>query len=413
METEHRAPSARDHAAAHAEFTSDPDRASSARSGRGKTPVRDLLQRIHREVSFAQAVLVSTMPRGGVQVIGPDYADDGIVRGLSRLVDGQDRVTWSALLTGKPAVSAELWPSRELTGSEFESAVLRPSGLGDQLAVPMADVLLPGYQGALVLFREASAQPFTAADGERVAALGKDIEKQLHRSPAPSGPMPHELATPMIAFGPGGQVLYPADGEQALAGLSGRLRSQLEQVVRKALDKRGTDAGGKRVVIPDDRGDLWAFRVRRVESYPALTGPAGLSADMPVVFVTHQPAPADFAAVTAEDVAADDEVARLVPAVRFMYDEHRNGPTLEVIAKHVHLSPFHFHRRFTELLGLTPKHYLFDCQIDTAKRQLVAGIELAEIARHCGFAHQSHFTSRFKQATGLTPTRWRKLAQAK
>jgi AraC family transcriptional regulator len=34
-----------------------------------------------------------------------------------------------------------------------------------------------------------------------------------------------------------------------------------------------------------------------------------------------------------------------------------------------------------------------------------------DIASSCGFAHQSHFTSRFKQATGLTPTRWRKLVQ--
>jgi AraC family transcriptional regulator len=38
---------------------------------------------------------------------------------------------------------------------------------------------------------------------------------------------------------------------------------------------------------------------------------------------------------------------------------------------------------------------------------------LAEIATACGFAHQSHFTSRFKQATGLTPTRWRRFAQEK
>jgi AraC family transcriptional regulator len=35
--------------------------------------------------------------------------------------------------------------------------------------------------------------------------------------------------------------------------------------------------------------------------------------------------------------------------------------------------------------------------------------DLAVIARDCGFAHQSHFTSRFKQATGLTPTKWRRM----
>jgi AraC family transcriptional regulator len=36
--------------------------------------------------------------------------------------------------------------------------------------------------------------------------------------------------------------------------------------------------------------------------------------------------------------------------------------------------------------------------------------DLIDIAADCGFAHQSHFTSRFKQATGLTPTKWRRQA---
>ena len=65
-----------------------------------------------------------------------------------------------------------------------------------------------------------------------------------------------------------------------------------------------------------------------------------------------------------------------------------------------------------ELLGLTPKQFLLECQINQAKHDLLArDKELAQIAKDCGFAHQSHFTSRFKQATGLTPTRWRRMAQ--
>jgi AraC family transcriptional regulator len=104
-------------------------------------------------------------------------------------------------------------------------------------------------------------------------------------------------------------------------------------------------------------------------------------------------------------------MARLIPAMQFMQQEFQRGPTLNEIARTVHLSPFHFHRRFTELLGITPKHFLLECQISLAKQQLVSGSkDLVEIASACGFAHQSHFTSRFKQATGLTPTRWRRLA---
>jgi AraC-like DNA-binding protein len=97
--------------------------------------------------------------------------------------------------------------------------------------------------------------------------------------------------------------------------------------------------------------------------------------------------------------------------MKFMRDNFRRGPTLTEIARTVHLSPFHFHRRFTELFGITPKHFMLDCQIEQAKTELLAREkDLADIARQCGFAHQSHFTSRFKQATGLTPTRWRRMA---
>ena len=129
------------------------------------------------------------------------------------------------------------------------------------------------------------------------------------------------------------------------------------------------------------------------------------------MFVCLQPTCPEWSTLRSGDFTADPEMSRLIPALRFMAAEFHRGPTLGEIAKTVHLSPFHFHRRFTELLGLTPKHFMLECQIYDAKGELVAGEkELAKIASDCGFAHQSHFTSRFKQATGLTPTRWRRMA---
>ena len=114
------------------------------------------------------------------------------------------------------------------------------------------------------------------------------------------------------------------------------------------------------------------------------------------------------------DLQADPEITRLLPTLKFMQQEFQRGPTLNEIAAKAHLSPFHFHRRFTEQLGLTPKHFLLSCQIHHARKLLMERkTPLAEIAAICGFAHQSHFTSRFKQATGYTPTRWRKMALAR
>src|SRR2546422_1069927 len=70
---------------------------------------------------------------------------------------------------------------------------------------------------------------------------------------------------------------------------------------------------------------------------------------------------------------ADAERPRLIPALRFMQQEFHRGPTLVDIARTVELSPFHFHRRFSELLGLTPKQFLLDCQIHLAKADLLSG----------------------------------------
>jgi AraC-like DNA-binding protein len=160
-----------------------------------------------------------------------------------------------------------------------------------------------------------------------------------------------------------------------------------------------------RVPLADSRGDLWNFRVVTHRTYPAL-------ADGPIVFFCLSPACCDWTILRPGDFQADNELSRLIPALKFMREEFHRGPTLVEIAKTVHLSPFHFHRRFTELLGITPKHFLLDCQIMQAKVDLLEGKkDLVKIATDCGFAHQSHFTSRFKQATGLTPTRWRRMAQ--
>jgi AraC-like DNA-binding protein len=190
-----------------------------------------------------------------------------------------------------------------------------------------------------------------------------------------------------------------------LSSLDERLVEQLQQDARHRLQRLGNEsASSDRVSIADARGQLWVFRAAAYRSYPAL-------ASGPVVFYCLLPGYCDWISLRANDFSADSEITRLVPAMQFMSENFRRGPTLGEIAKHVHLSPFHFHRRFTELLGITPKHFLLECQIYHTKRLLFGReTELAEISKVCGFAHQSHFTSRFKQYSGLTPTRWRKMA---
>lgn len=100
---------------------------------------------------------------------------------------------------------------------------------------------------------------------------------------------------------------------------------------------------------------------------------------------------------------------RLAPAAAYIRENFRGSPDLHELAKTVNLSIFHFHRSFKRAFGEPPKHMITRLQIAEAKK-LLAETEtpLADLAKQLGFAHQSHFTSRFRQITGTTPSRYRR-----
>ena len=52
------------------------------------------------------------------------------------------------------------------------------------------------------------------------------------------------------------------------------------------------------------------------------------------------------------------DYARIADAIRFIASQVARQPTLDEIAAHVHLSPFHFQRLFSRWAGVTPKRYL-------------------------------------------------------
>jgi AraC family transcriptional regulator len=99
-------------------------------------------------------------------------------------------------------------------------------------------------------------------------------------------------------------------------------------------------------------------------------------------------------------------VRRLNKAAALIRASLHRRPRLPELAAAAGLSVFHFHRLFKRHFGETPLQMVARLQIDLAKRLLRRGVPLREVARRCGFSHQSHMTVRFRQATGTTPTRW-------
>ena len=61
------------------------------------------------------------------------------------------------------------------------------------------------------------------------------------------------------------------------------------------------------------------------------------------------------------------DYARIADAIRFIASQVARQPTLDEIAAHVHLSPFHFQRLFSRWAGVTPKRYLQVLTLERAK----------------------------------------------
>ena len=379
------------------------------KSAKGESlPYRQIFDAIERIIPSSQVLLVSTLPRGGTQIVQPSNCPEILVKGYNRDLHVEDRLTWQAILSGRPVRGLTAWGTGEYEGSRYVQELLEPAGLRHAAAASLKAPVLSGYPGAIHLYRKLGDQPFSEGELEQLAEIAaqldegiEEVRQQRHPSEAEETPWSHYGAVRQLAFDGRGKPHLPVIGQ----ALDQRLMQQMVQHAQHRLAHLGGEGiPADRLQLPDSRGDLWIFRAITFNKYPSL-------GEGPFVFFCLQPEAWEWDAVRISDVQADPEMSRLIPAVKFMHDEFGRSPTLDEIAAKAHLSPFHFHRRFTDLLGQTPKHFLLACQIHRAKQLLVERKkELAEIAKECGFAHQSHFTSRFKQATGLTPTRWRRLA---
>ena len=93
-----------------------------------------------------------------------------------------------------------------------------------------------------------------------------------------------------------------------------------------------------------------------------------------------------------------------------MYIEEKLAEPVGVreLAAQVHMSPFHFARRFKQAVGTPPHGYITQVRIESAKG-LLSGTNLAlvEVATRVGYRTQAHFTGVFHRYVGTTPRAYR------
>jgi AraC family transcriptional regulator len=110
---------------------------------------------------------------------------------------------------------------------------------------------------------------------------------------------------------------------------------------------------------------------------------------------------------------ADPHAMAVHKALTFMRDHLSEPQGLTDHARAASLSPFHFHRVFKGLTGVTPGRFLTSLRLAEAKRMLLcSSMSSAYIGQFVGYLSAGTFTSQFTRLVGLPPRRFRVAARA-
>jgi len=99
---------------------------------------------------------------------------------------------------------------------------------------------------------------------------------------------------------------------------------------------------------------------------------------------------------------------RIAEAIDYLKENFRAQPTLDEVAKKVHLSPAHFQRMFTQWAGTSPKKFLQYISVEHAKRLLSEDqATLFDTAFETGFSSTSRLHDLFINIEGMTPAEYK------
>lgn len=94
---------------------------------------------------------------------------------------------------------------------------------------------------------------------------------------------------------------------------------------------------------------------------------------------------------------------RIARAISFIINRANTQPTLDEIAAHVYLSPYHFQRLFSRWAGVSPKRFLQVLTVERAKELLRESQPLLEVSYSVGLSSGSRLYDHFVQLEAVTP----------
>lgn len=106
----------------------------------------------------------------------------------------------------------------------------------------------------------------------------------------------------------------------------------------------------------------------------------------------------------AETATYDDETYRqIAEAIAFLRQHHLDQPDLATVARHVHLSEYHFQRLFTQWAGISPKRFLQNLTVDYAKAKIAETKSLLDLTGDVGLSSPGRLHDLFVSLEAMSP----------
>ncbi|MBQ6839775.1 MAG: helix-turn-helix transcriptional regulator, partial [Oscillospiraceae bacterium] len=107
-----------------------------------------------------------------------------------------------------------------------------------------------------------------------------------------------------------------------------------------------------------------------------------------------------------QDRTVSDEVQTVK---RFIENNYQRDLNMDDIAASVFRSNDYVQKQFKQVYGMTPYSYYMELKLECAKNLLLqTNLSVGQIAEKLGYKSDRYFSARFRRATGVTATQFRK-----
>jgi AraC family transcriptional regulator of adaptative response/methylated-DNA-[protein]-cysteine methyltransferase len=106
-------------------------------------------------------------------------------------------------------------------------------------------------------------------------------------------------------------------------------------------------------------------------------------------------------------MSSQQHYQRIAQAIAYIQQNFQQQPQLDEVAAHIHLSPAHFQRLFSEWVGTSPKKFLQYISVEHAKQILKQQGSIFDATFETGLSSNSRLHDLFIQIEGMTPAEYK------